>query len=202
MPGMKKIYIRSFKGKLVRVERLNALTRWILKSISPIPNSFMTNINPALMQKIFYIPQRQREPHAHHDGQANDLRGGFKVAKGILIFHPRRVVASIQHEKLFSSDKSIMTHLGCLYPDKRRWKMSVLAHTAFRNQSYEKLDKPFPELRRDDVDDRDRDNDDDDHCGRPVVLERAEGFIKDEADSAGANDAQNGGRTHQRLEPV
>jgi hypothetical protein len=47
----------------------------------------MTNIDPALMQKIFYIPQRQREPHVHHDGQANDFRGGLKVAKGVLIFH-------------------------------------------------------------------------------------------------------------------
>jgi len=66
----------------------------------------MTNIDPALMQKIFYIPQRQREPHVHHDGQANDFRGGLKVAKGVLILHPARIGPAKSRLNPFSSDNA------------------------------------------------------------------------------------------------
>ena len=33
----------------------------------------MTNINTALGQKIFHVPQAQREPDIHHHNQTNNL---------------------------------------------------------------------------------------------------------------------------------
>jgi hypothetical protein len=37
------------------------------KSIPPITDRFMTNIDPTLMQEILHIMKRQREPHIEHD---------------------------------------------------------------------------------------------------------------------------------------
>ena len=37
------------------------------KSIPPEPDGFMANINAALMEKIFHIPQRQRETDVQHN---------------------------------------------------------------------------------------------------------------------------------------
>lgn len=49
--------------------------------VPPKPNGFVAHINAALVQKVFHVPQRQREPHVQHDRQANDLWAGLEIAK-------------------------------------------------------------------------------------------------------------------------
>ncbi|MCV2891318.1 hypothetical protein OE747_23620 [Ruegeria sp. XHP0148] len=41
----------------------------------------MAHINAALVQKVFHVPQRQREPDVQHDRQADDLWAGLEIAK-------------------------------------------------------------------------------------------------------------------------
>ena len=43
------------------------------EAVPPQPHSFMTQVNPALEQQIFDIPQRQWEPHIEHHHHADDL---------------------------------------------------------------------------------------------------------------------------------
>ncbi len=44
------------------------------KSIPPIADCFMADINAAFMKKIFDIAKRKRKPDIHHHRKANDLR--------------------------------------------------------------------------------------------------------------------------------
>ena len=37
------------------------------KTVPPITDRFMDNIDPPLKQEIFHITKRQREPHIEHD---------------------------------------------------------------------------------------------------------------------------------------
>ena len=39
---------------------------------SPVPHSFMTDIDPGLPQQVFDIAQRQRKAHIHHHQQTNE----------------------------------------------------------------------------------------------------------------------------------
>jgi hypothetical protein len=58
------------------------------KSVSPKSNRLMSDIDAAFMQKIFHIPQRERKPHIHHNGQVDDLGARLKVTKGRTFCHP------------------------------------------------------------------------------------------------------------------
>ena len=57
----------------------------------PKSHSFMAHINPALMQQIFHIAERQRKPHEHHNRQADDLSARFEIAKWIRFGHIQRL---------------------------------------------------------------------------------------------------------------
>jgi hypothetical protein len=66
----------------------------------------MANIDPTLMQQVFYIPKRKRKPDIQNHRQANDLGRGLEIAKGVVISHPTTVAMSMSREKPFSSDNS------------------------------------------------------------------------------------------------
>ena len=49
----------------------------------------MTNIDPPLMQEIFHITKRQREPHIEHDRQADHLWARLEVPKWRALSHTK-----------------------------------------------------------------------------------------------------------------
>jgi len=51
----------------------------------------MADLDPALMQKIFDIPERKREPNVEHDCQADDFGAGFEIAKWTAFCHPAKL---------------------------------------------------------------------------------------------------------------
>ena len=51
----------------------------------------MTDVDPALMEKVFDISERKRKPDIHHNCQTNNLRRGFEVAERVRIAHPARL---------------------------------------------------------------------------------------------------------------
>jgi hypothetical protein len=57
------------------------------KSVPPKSNRLMADVDAAFVQKILHIPQRERKPHIHHNGQADDLRARLKVTKGAGFCH-------------------------------------------------------------------------------------------------------------------
>jgi hypothetical protein len=59
------------------------------KPVPPKPHRFVRKIDPALVQQILDVSQRQRKADIHHHRQANDLRRRFKVAKWV--FHPAKI---------------------------------------------------------------------------------------------------------------
>lgn len=63
------------------------------ETIPPVPHRLMTNIDAALVEKIFDVPQRKRKADIHHDRKADDLRGRFKIPKGILA-HPANLATN------------------------------------------------------------------------------------------------------------
>ena len=51
----------------------------------------MSNVDGSFVQKFFNITKRKVKPDVHHDGQANDLRRCFEIAKWIGTFHLEKV---------------------------------------------------------------------------------------------------------------
>lgn len=62
------------------------------KSIPPIADCFMANIDASFMKKVFDISQRKRKSDVHHHSQADDLRWRFEIAEGVLFCHARKLV--------------------------------------------------------------------------------------------------------------
>ncbi|NRB20429.1 MAG: hypothetical protein HRU33_23580 [Rhodobacteraceae bacterium] len=58
------------------------------KAIPPKPHSLMTDFDPALMQKILHIPERQGEPDGQHHRKADDVERRFKISKCTAFCHP------------------------------------------------------------------------------------------------------------------
>ena len=52
------------------------------KPMPPVTNRFIAYVHASLMQKIFYISQREWKPHIQHNGKLDDLRTGFEIAEG------------------------------------------------------------------------------------------------------------------------
>jgi hypothetical protein len=57
--------------------------------INPEADTFVTDIDPAFVEKVLDIAQRQRESDIHHHAKLDDLRRGFKVAKRVRGHFPR-----------------------------------------------------------------------------------------------------------------
>ena len=47
----------------------------------------MPNINATLVQQIFHISKRKREPNIHHDSQTDDLRARLEVLEYVGFGH-------------------------------------------------------------------------------------------------------------------
>lgn len=69
--------------------------------VPPEPHRFMADIDPALEQEIFHVPQAQRKPDIQHYHQPDDLRRGVKVPERISGFawarHDRTLTTAIFH---------------------------------------------------------------------------------------------------------
>jgi hypothetical protein len=50
--------------------------------VPPEANRLMADIDPAFVQQIFDVPERERITHIHHHRQANDFWRRLEVAKG------------------------------------------------------------------------------------------------------------------------
>jgi hypothetical protein len=57
--------------------------------IHPETDTFVTDIDPAFVEKVLDVAQRQRESDIHHHAKLDDLRRGFKVAKRVRGHFPR-----------------------------------------------------------------------------------------------------------------
>jgi hypothetical protein len=78
------------------------------KSVSPKPNRLMADVDAAFVQKILHIPQRERKPHIHHNGQADDLGASLKVTKGGTFCHPATLGGRPARLKKVSSDSAAL----------------------------------------------------------------------------------------------
>ena len=76
------------------------------KSVPPEPNSFMADLDTALMQQIFYVPKRKWKPDVQHHCQTNDFRARFEIAKGIAFLHPQKLGDHPVRIKSVSSDNA------------------------------------------------------------------------------------------------
>lgn len=69
--------------------------------VPPKTNSLVANVDPALEQEIFHVPQAQRKPDIQHYHQPDDLRRGVKVPERISGFawarHDRTLTTAIFH---------------------------------------------------------------------------------------------------------
>jgi hypothetical protein len=52
------------------------------KSIPPAPQSFVADVDPALVQQVLDIAERKWKSNVHHDRQADDLGAAMKVLEG------------------------------------------------------------------------------------------------------------------------
>jgi len=66
----------------------------------------MADIDTALKQQIFNLPQRQRIPDVHHHRQANNLGRRIEITEGIS--HPRRLENALPCLKPFYSDNAFL----------------------------------------------------------------------------------------------
>ena len=72
----------------------------------PKSNSFVADIDAALVQQILDIPERQREPHIEHHCQADDLRARFEVLEKGAFGHARTLPGALPRLKRSSFDKT------------------------------------------------------------------------------------------------
>ena len=47
----------------------------------------MAHIDATLVQQVFDVPKREREPHVEHHGVADDLWAGSEVAEWVRLDH-------------------------------------------------------------------------------------------------------------------
>jgi hypothetical protein len=58
------------------------------KSVPPVPHRFVADLDPSLVQQVFDVSERKREPNVEHRRQANDLRARLEIAKWGTFCHP------------------------------------------------------------------------------------------------------------------
>lgn len=72
--------------------------------VPPESHRLVTDIDAALVQEIFHIPQRQRETGIQHHRQVDDFPTGFKVLERITFRHQRTLPSPQAGHKLDCSD--------------------------------------------------------------------------------------------------
>ncbi len=99
---------------------------------------FMANVVAACMQQILHIPQREQKPDISNDGQADNLRRRFEIAKRIRLCHTKALEASNFRCKPVSSDNAFVScpHLKALRRSVRASLVRVSClHAAFSPES-------------------------------------------------------------------
>jgi hypothetical protein len=74
------------------------------KPVPPVPHGYMADFNPAFVQQILNVAQRQREPDIQHYRQADDLKASLQVTESGLFGHPGRIAKRNDRLKLNCSD--------------------------------------------------------------------------------------------------
>ncbi len=77
------------------------------KSVPPETNCFVADVDAALMQKIFYISQRQRKANIQHDGEADNLGAAVEVFEWVFFNHEDRLQNRPARLKPNPSDKAL-----------------------------------------------------------------------------------------------
>ena len=86
------------------------------KSIPPIADRFMTNIDAPFMKKVFDIAKRKGKSNIHHHRQADDLGAGLEIAKRRSFGHGRKLRNRPARLKQICSDNA---HRLLTRPDLR-----------------------------------------------------------------------------------
>ena len=76
------------------------------KSVPPEANSFVANIDTALVQQVFHISKRKWITHIHHNRQADDLRARLEVLEWVAFYHPATLICRSARLNQFSSDSA------------------------------------------------------------------------------------------------
>ena len=76
------------------------------KSIPPAPQSFVADVDPALVQQVLDIAERKWKSNIHHDRQADDLGAAMKVLEGVCFRHQKRLGNRPARLKQIYSDKA------------------------------------------------------------------------------------------------
>ena len=62
----------------------------------------MADVDAALVQQVFDVAERQREPDVHHDRQADDFGRGLEVPERGTLGHPGRLASQVGSLKEFA----------------------------------------------------------------------------------------------------
>jgi hypothetical protein len=76
------------------------------KSIPPAPQSFVADVDPALVQQVLDIAERKWKSNVHHDRQADDLGAAMKVLEGVCFRHQKGLGNRPARLKQIYSDKA------------------------------------------------------------------------------------------------
>lgn len=79
----------------------------------PEPDGFMANVDAALMQQIFDLPQREREAHVHHHRKADYLGQRDEVLEGTAFGQDQTLAGARPRLNSSSSDRTVS---GKVYP--------------------------------------------------------------------------------------
>jgi hypothetical protein len=64
------------------------------ESVPPEPHRLVRDVDPALVQQIFHVPQGEREADVEHHRQADDLGARLEVEEDAGIAHARKATGS------------------------------------------------------------------------------------------------------------
>ncbi len=87
----------------------------------PEPHRLVADVDAALVQQVFDVAERQREPDVHHHRQADNLRARLEVAERGTFCHRGRVGRSPPRLKPSCSDKACSRY---------RWPPPILRRSA------------------------------------------------------------------------
>ena len=70
--------------------------------VPPEPHCLVGNVDPALVQQILDVPERERIADRHHDREADDYRARLEVAEDARVAHARKANgSSSRHKPIF-----------------------------------------------------------------------------------------------------
>ena len=70
----------------------------------PEPHGLVADFDAALVQQVFDVAQRQREPDIHHHRQADDFGARLEPLEGAGLSHATTLASSLPRLKPSSSD--------------------------------------------------------------------------------------------------